>query len=96
MSSLFRLAALIGALLFAQIAFAMHGVEHLADVDQQDGEVCLECLVLANAPAGPPLAEIAPALVDTPHLLLQAAVPPRLTLAHRTHFLSRAPPVFPS
>lgn len=91
-----RLAALAGALLFAQIAFAMHGCEHLADVDHPDSEVCFQCLALVSAAAGPPPADVAPGLQFAPRPMPQTAVPPRLTLAHRTHFLSRAPPAFPS
>jgi len=93
MTRLFRLAALIVALLLAQIAFAMHGVEHLVDVDHRDGEVCLQCLALANAPAGPTSTATAMASCELRYMPTCIGVSPRLTLEHRNFFRSRAPPV---
>lgn len=95
MSRWLRLLGLMGVLLAAQLVIAMHGIRHLADVDHEEGEVCVLCLALANA-SGPPSTGMASVFVRVPHLLLGQAVPPRLTLAHRTHFLSRAPPLLQS
>ena len=95
MSRLFRLAALAGALLFAQLAFSLHGVEHLADLDHEDGEVCLQCLALAGAAPVPTAATPAPVRVDVALDRPLPGVSPRLTLSSRIHFLARAPPAVP-
>jgi hypothetical protein len=96
MSRWLRLIGLVGALLAAQLVFAMHGIEHVSDVDQGDGKVCVKCLAMAKASAAPPMAHVAMVLTALPPPLPGLAVPPRLTLEHRTHFRSRAPPVLPS
>lgn len=95
MSRLLRLAMLSWALLFAQLAFAWHGADHLADSARGYDDVCQECLAIASAlPAPPGAVRPSPGRVDTqpPD---EAAVPARLSGIHRTHFLSRAPPSFP-
>lgn len=95
MSRLLRLAALVGALLFAQLAFALHGVEHQADLDHEDGEVCLQCLALAGAVPVPTAAMPTPVRLDAAPERPLPGVLPRLTLSSRIHFLARAPPVVP-
>lgn len=92
MSRLLRLAALVGALLFAQLAFALHGVEHLSHLDHDDGEVCLQCLALTGAAPVPTTAKPAPMRLDAAPAPSLPGVSPRLTFAQRCPFHSRAPP----
>jgi hypothetical protein len=93
MSRWLHMVGLDGLFLVAQLVFAMHGIEHVSDVDHHDGKVCVKCLTMANASAAPPMVHVAMVFTALPLPLPGIAVPPRLTLAHRTHFRSRAPPV---
>ncbi len=85
--------ALVSALLFAQLAIAVHGVGHLADVDHDAGEVCVECLALAGA-VPLPVAQAATAeLPEAVREPFRAGVLPRLSFSGTVWFLIRAPPI---
>lgn len=92
MKRLFRLAALVGALLFSQFAFAFHGVEHLANLDHEVGEVCVHCLALTGAVPVPTAAMSTVIRLDAAPERPLYGVSPRLTLSSCIHFLARAPP----
>lgn len=96
MSRWLRLLGLVGALLAAQLAFAMHGVEHLADIDHEHDEVCVQCLALAGTAPAPTPTHSAPVLAVAEQAQPQPGVSPRLTFSRRSHFLIRAPPVLQS
>lgn len=85
--------ALAAALLYAQLAIAVHGASHLADVDHDAGKVCVECLALAGA-APLPVSQAATAgPPEAAHVSFHAGVLPRLSFADAVWFLTRAPPL---
>lgn len=90
-----RTGALIIAMLWAQWALAMHGVEHQPFGAQHD-EACVQCLALAGSASAPPPAHGMPAAMTAAAPMLMAGVSPRLTFPHPAWFRTRAPPIFRS
>lgn len=93
MSRVLRIAGLVAALLWTQWALAVHGVEHLVDVDHEHEEVCVQCLALAGTAPAPVCAYTAQVQVDATLAAPQRGVSPRLTFSRPIYFLTRAPPV---
>lgn len=98
MTRSWRSLSLAAALLFVQFMLAVHGIGHAFEHDEADadGEVCIECLVLAGTHGAPPPASLLPVPLATAAGAPNLAVPPPPTFARPTLFLTRAPPMLRS
>lgn len=93
MSRMLRLVGLVAALMWAQWALAIHGIDHGMDAGHGHEDICMQCLALAGSSPVPVASDSQPEFAAAPVAVPLGVVPRRLTIAAPTYFLTRAPPL---